>query len=406
CGTPEYMSPEQARGEDVDGRSDLYAVGVILYQLVTGELPFTASSPVGILSKHLAEPPVPPSLKRPGLAIPPALERVILHALAKDPGDRPRTAEHLRRALRLALSDIPDLATTPGTGHRALGSSDSLSARPTTPIGLPAPTTAPTSNEHPLKAPVVHASARRRPRLVPAVALLGLVGTAAWFIVAGPNAGRTPSLVTNLTRSPSSSPVTSAGAVTANPAIALTRPEPVPAPPPPEAAAPTTEPAAAPPIVAPAAREKRNRAPGGTGRTTKPALKVSDALTAAVGATALTTAPPAGEPGSPESGASAQDGIALAPVAPPALAKPAARAGSLDAMKEAERLLGQGDVVAACEKGEEQRNATPALAQVYKFLGKCFMRAGKPDKAMSNYRRYLELAPEAPDAAFIRSIVR
>ena len=100
CGTPEYMSPEQARGDEVDGRSDLYAVGVILYQLVTGDLPFTASSPVGILSKHLTDPPEPPSLRKPGLAIPAGLERIILTALAKEPADRPQTAEQLRRQLR------------------------------------------------------------------------------------------------------------------------------------------------------------------------------------------------------------------------------------------------------------------------------------------------------------------
>ena len=108
CGTPEYMSPEQARGEEVDGRSDLYAVGVILYQLVTGELPFTASSPVGILSKHLAEPPLRPTLRAPGLAIPPPFERVILRALAKDADDRPQTAEEMRRELRAPAGGVAE----------------------------------------------------------------------------------------------------------------------------------------------------------------------------------------------------------------------------------------------------------------------------------------------------------
>src|SRR3954468_22617727 len=82
CGTPEYMAPEQARGEDVDGRSDLYASAVILYQLVTGNVPFTASSPVGILSQHLDHEPTPPSRKRPDL--PPALDALILMGLSKD----------------------------------------------------------------------------------------------------------------------------------------------------------------------------------------------------------------------------------------------------------------------------------------------------------------------------------
>ena len=141
CGTPEYMSPEQARGDEVDGRSDLYAVGVILYQLVTGDLPFTASSPVGILSKHLADPPEPPSLRKPGLAIPPALERVILTALAKEPGDRPQSADELRRQLR----------ADPGRPARALERTASpvsswaaldrgvAPGQPTTPVTIPQP---------------------------------------------------------------------------------------------------------------------------------------------------------------------------------------------------------------------------------------------------------------------------
>src|SRR6185295_8290201 len=67
CGTPEYMAPEQARGEDVDGRTDLYAAAIILYQLITGQVPFTASSPVEILSQHLDRPPPPPRAKRPDI---------------------------------------------------------------------------------------------------------------------------------------------------------------------------------------------------------------------------------------------------------------------------------------------------------------------------------------------------
>jgi Tfp pilus assembly protein PilF len=75
-------------------------------------------------------------------------------------------------------------------------------------------------------------------------------------------------------------------------------------------------------------------------------------------------------------------------------------------MKDAERLLGQGEVANACKKGEESRRMNPKVPTIYKFLGKCYMRAAQPDRAKENYRRYLELAPDAPDAAFIKSIVR
>ncbi|HZH04859.1 MAG TPA: protein kinase, partial [Myxococcaceae bacterium] len=107
CGTPEYMSPEQARGADLDSRSDLYSVGVILYQLCCGSLPFESDSALGLASKHLHEAPVPPSQRRPGTAISPALERLILRAMSKDPVLRPQTAAEFRSEL-LASAGLQD----------------------------------------------------------------------------------------------------------------------------------------------------------------------------------------------------------------------------------------------------------------------------------------------------------
>jgi serine/threonine-protein kinase len=99
CGTPEYMSPEQARGAQLDHRSDLYAVGVILYQLTTGLLPFESDSAVGFATKHLTEEPPPPSRRRPEARISPGLERLILRALSKNPDDRPANAEAFKAEL-------------------------------------------------------------------------------------------------------------------------------------------------------------------------------------------------------------------------------------------------------------------------------------------------------------------
>jgi len=99
CGTPEYMSPEQARGGDLDARSDLYAVGVLLYQLTTGVLPFVADSSASLAAKHLTETPLAPSRKRPGLTLSVGMERLILKALSKDPAARPQTAEEFRQEL-------------------------------------------------------------------------------------------------------------------------------------------------------------------------------------------------------------------------------------------------------------------------------------------------------------------
>jgi serine/threonine-protein kinase len=92
-GTAQYLSPEQARGAPVDQRSDLYSVGIVLYEMLTGTTPFTGESPVEIAMKHLSDPPRPPSVERPD--IPPDLDMIVLRALAKNPDDRFQTAEEM-----------------------------------------------------------------------------------------------------------------------------------------------------------------------------------------------------------------------------------------------------------------------------------------------------------------------
>jgi hypothetical protein len=99
CGTPQYMAPEQATGSALDARCDLYAVGVILYQLTTGHLPFDGQNSMEVLTKHVNEAPVPPRQKQPDAPISAAMEKLILHALEKEPSARPQTAEEFRRLL-------------------------------------------------------------------------------------------------------------------------------------------------------------------------------------------------------------------------------------------------------------------------------------------------------------------
>ncbi|MCK1823300.1 protein kinase [Streptomyces sp. XM83C] len=105
-GTPQYLSPEQALGRGVDARSDLYSVGIMLFQLVTGRLPFDADSPLAIAYAHVQEePPVPSSINR---SLPPAVDALVARALKKNPNERFPTAESMRdECLRVASSFQP-----------------------------------------------------------------------------------------------------------------------------------------------------------------------------------------------------------------------------------------------------------------------------------------------------------
>jgi len=104
-GTAQYLSPEQARGERVDARSDLYSAGCLLYELLTGRPPFTGDSPVAIAYQHVRENPVPPSRVDPD--VPVWADAIVLKAMAKSPADRYQTAADMRADLQRAASGMP-----------------------------------------------------------------------------------------------------------------------------------------------------------------------------------------------------------------------------------------------------------------------------------------------------------
>jgi serine/threonine protein kinase len=383
CGTPEYMSPEQARGEVLDGRTDLYSAAVILYQMTTGDVPFRAATPIGIVSRHLSEAPIVPSTRRGDTAISAQLDDLIMRGLAKSRDLRPATAAIFR-------AELEQIGTPSAVDRKALANAPTLTA------------TDPKPGDHTtasLSAQVPQVTGRSTRPLTMAMALLGVAlltaGGMAFLRRSGER--RTPELAVQTTTTPLPAPAPA-------PLAATVAPLPVP-----QAAAPPEAPSNDDPTTAAADGKldlkadtksgnghhkgpppKNARATVGRASNNPRAGKPTDAPAAAPTPAAPHEAPAAVEPARP-----AINEEKVVPANPPR-----------GTVAEAEKLLAQGEVTEACRRGEEVKKASPRGAPIYKFLGKCYMRAGKAALAKDNYRRYLELDPNAPDAVFIESIVK
>ena len=115
-GTAAYLSPEQAQGEPVDARADIYSLGVVLYEMLTGGPPFAGGLAVAVAFKHVPEAPVPPRRGPPG--IPADLEAIVMKAIAKNPANRYATAGEMREDLERFMTGRPVLATPVLVGRR------------------------------------------------------------------------------------------------------------------------------------------------------------------------------------------------------------------------------------------------------------------------------------------------
>jgi serine/threonine protein kinase/ligand-binding sensor domain-containing protein len=150
-GTPAYMSPEQGMGQPVDTRCDIYSLGVVLYELVTGGVPYQAETPLAVLLKHVNAPLPPPRQIKPDL--PPAVERVILKAMAKAPDDRYQTAKEMIAALDRAVAEATDTRTEPKVPVDKLDETV-LKPRPSPPPPVAAPGAPPSATPAPSRAKI------------------------------------------------------------------------------------------------------------------------------------------------------------------------------------------------------------------------------------------------------------
>jgi tRNA A-37 threonylcarbamoyl transferase component Bud32 len=298
AGTPDYMAPEQVEGKPPTPAFDVYALGVVIFEMLTGRKPFAGSSPyMAALSRLHQRAPAPSDV---AADISPAWDAVVGRCLERDPVRRYGRVEEIAREVQAALGASP--------------------------------------------APRRRGPAGRRTAAV-AMAGLALLSLGAWVLWPGrpgdTPVARAPEPVAPAPAAPVSPPV-----VAAAPAPAKTQPAPTP----------RRTPRVRPRPPEKSAQAEADRAP-----------------------------PPSPAPAEPTS----------APVPPsePAL------------LDEAESLMLEGRVARACEVGERAATAVPPRPAIHLFLGKCYTRLGDPARARRHYRRYLELAPDAPDAVFVRAIL-
>ncbi|MCG6567494.1 Stk1 family PASTA domain-containing Ser/Thr kinase [Tessaracoccus sp. ZS01] len=176
-GTAQYLSPEQARGEKVDNRSDIYSVGCLLYELLTSQPLFKGDSPVSVAYQHVREQPVPPSQIDPEVT--PEMDAIVLKSLSKDPRDRYQDASEMREDILRSLSGQPVLAAAPADVPTQVIPSDPMTTTARRGVMPADPTVASTNSPvvPPPMVPVEHlADEEEEPRSRTGMIVLAVVG--------------------------------------------------------------------------------------------------------------------------------------------------------------------------------------------------------------------------------------
>jgi len=355
-GSPPYVSPEQLlRPRDIDARSDIWSLGVVLYQCLTGRLPFQGETLPRLWDSILRQ-PVPPfgDGDRP---LSPELERTVGRCLEKDPLCRYAGVGELARELaplgsaraRDSLEVIEGLSADGAPAPRRVRSVNGESSAPEQHTTL---TDAPTTREPTPDASVALPEGGWQPH-AGTIMLAATVLAGGLFVALRPMAQDEPP-----SRPQANLPVLVPSATADQP------PRP--------SEAPKEEPAPA--IAAVAASPEKVR---------RPSLRIAQPLARA---TASSREPTATEP-------------------PLAASSSGAKPPALDVLAQAEEILGKGQISEACAVGQVAARTAPDSPRVLEFLGRCYMRLGSVEQARSYYRRYLELNPSAPNAAFVRAML-
>jgi eukaryotic-like serine/threonine-protein kinase len=172
-GTAQYLSPEQARGDEVTAATDTYAVGIVLYEMLTGRVPFDGDRPVAVAMKQISDEPLPPRAVEP--TVPPELDAVVMRALAKRPSERYRTAGELSRALSEARAAVDGSGSTTQVMPAA--------GPPTAPTRAMDPVTGPTRVAPPPPPDEAPPGRRRWPWIVAGLVLLAAIAVGAWLLL-------------------------------------------------------------------------------------------------------------------------------------------------------------------------------------------------------------------------------